>query len=110
MSFWNNKKVVVTGGSGFLGSFLVEKLRLTECADIFIPRSSDYDLVEMEAVKQLYSDVQPDVILHLAAAVGGIGANNNPVANRKTGDARHRDLGSRLQQVEGNVSPRAALH
>ena len=75
MNFWDNKKVVVTGGSGFLGSFLVEKLRSTGCADVFVPRSDDYDLVDMEAVKQLYADAQPDIVLHLAAAVGGIGAN-----------------------------------
>lgn len=75
MSFWRNKKVVVTGGSGFLGSFLVEKLQPAGCDHIFIPRSSDYDLVDMEAVKRLYSDAQPDIVLHLAAAVGGIGAN-----------------------------------
>ena len=75
MSFWRNKKVVVTGGSGFLGSFLVEKLQLAGCDHIFSPRSRDYDWVDMEAVKRLYSDAQPDIVIHLAAAVGGIGAN-----------------------------------
>ena len=75
MSFWRNKKVVITGGSGFLGSFVVAKLRSAGCDHIFIPRSSDYDLVDMEAVKRLYSDAQPEIVLHLAASVGGIGAN-----------------------------------
>ncbi len=75
MSFWRNKRVTVTGGAGFLGSFVVEKLQERECKDIFIPRSSDYDLVKMEAVERLYKDSRPDIVIHLAAKVGGIGAN-----------------------------------
>ena len=79
MSFWNDKRVVVTGGAGFLGSFVVEQLRSKGCRDIVTPRSRDYDLVQMEAVKQLYSDAKPDIVIHLAARVGGIGANQaNP--------------------------------
>jgi GDP-L-fucose synthase len=79
MGFWENKSVVVTGGAGFLGSFVVEKLRRRGCKDIFIPRSESYDLVDMEAVRRLYHDSKPDIVLHLAARVGGIGANqNNP--------------------------------
>ena len=79
MNFWSNKHVLVTGGSGFLGSFVVEKLRERGCKDIFVPRSKDYDLVEMEAVKRLYHDAKPDTVIHLAARVGGIGANRtNP--------------------------------
>ncbi len=73
------KRVVVTGGAGFLGSFVVEQLRAKGCRDIFVPRSKDYDLVQMDAVKQLYSDRTPDMVIHLAARVGGIGANQaNP--------------------------------
>ena len=53
MSFWSNKRVVVTGGAGFLGSFVVEQLRAKGCQDIVVPRSKDYDLVQMDAVKQL---------------------------------------------------------
>jgi GDP-L-fucose synthase len=75
MTFWTNKRIVVTGGSGFLGSAVVEQLRAKGCADIFVPRSVDYDLVEMTAVRRLYDDARPDVIIHLAARVGGIGAN-----------------------------------
>ena len=73
------KRVVVTGGAGFLGSFVVAQLRAKGCQNIFVPRSKDYDLVHMDAVKQLYSDQTPDMIIHLAARVGGIGANQaNP--------------------------------
>ena len=78
-SFWNKQRVVVTGGAGFLGSFVVEQLRAKGCRDIIVPRSKDYDLVSMDAVKQLYSDGTPDMVIHLAARVGGIGANQaNP--------------------------------
>ncbi len=78
-SFWNEQRVVVTGGAGFLGSFVVEQLREKGCREIHIPRSRDYDLIQMDAVKQLYSDCNPDMVIHLAARVGGIGANQaNP--------------------------------
>jgi len=79
MSFWSQKRVVVTGGAGFLGSFVVEQLRMKGCQNIFVPRSKDYDLVRMDAVNQLYRDTTPDMVIHLAARVGGIGANQaNP--------------------------------
>ena len=72
-------KVVVTGGSGFLGSFVVEKLRMEKAAQIFVPRRNTYDLTQRAAVAQLYADVEPDIVIHLAATVGGIGANqSNP--------------------------------
>ena len=75
MGFWENKRVLVTGGAGFLGSYLVEKLRKSGCQNVFVPRSKDYNLVEMEAVKRVYEDSKPDIVIHLAAKVGGIGAN-----------------------------------
>ena len=79
MSFWRNKRVTVTGGAGFLGSFVVENLRERGCREISIPRSKDYDLVKMKAVERLYKDSRPDIVIHLAAKVGGIGANQkNP--------------------------------
>jgi len=79
MDFWNNKRVTITGGTGFLGKYLVSQLEKRECQNIFIPRIEDYDLVNMDAVKQLYSDAKPDIVIHLAAKVGGIGVNReNP--------------------------------
>jgi GDP-L-fucose synthase len=73
------KRVVVTGGAGFLGSFVVEQLRARGCEQIIVPRSRDYDLVDMAAVRRLYDDARPDLVIHLAARVGGIGANRaNP--------------------------------
>ena len=70
---------LVTGGAGFLGSFVVEQLRARGCSQIIVPRSKDYDLVQMEAVQRLYADAKPDMVIHLAARVGGIGANqSNP--------------------------------
>jgi GDP-L-fucose synthase len=75
----NWERVVVTGGAGFLGSFVVEKLRAMGIREPFVPRSRDYDLVDLEAVRRLYKDARPDLVIHLAARVGGIGANRaNP--------------------------------
>lgn len=73
------KKIVVTGGAGFLGQPLVAKLRSHQSVEVFVPRSKDYNLVEMADVKRLYADTRPDLVIHLAAVVGGIGANQkNP--------------------------------
>jgi len=78
-SFWKDKRVVVTGGAGFLGSYVVEKLRGRGCPNIFVPRSQKYDLRDRDAIIRLYGDANPQVVIHLAAVVGGIGANRaNP--------------------------------
>src|SRR5688500_18524427 len=77
-TFWQDKRVVVTGGAGFLGSFVVERIR-TEGARVVVPRSRDYNLVDRGAVNRLLAEARPDLVLHLAAQVGGIGANrDNP--------------------------------
>src|SRR5450432_2400545 len=77
-TFWHGKRVVVTGGAGFLGSFVVERLQ-RDGASVFVPRSAQYDLVDRAACKRLLADARPDMVLHLAAQVGGIGANrDNP--------------------------------
>ncbi len=76
---WPSERVVVTGGAGFLGSFVVEELRRRGAREVFVPRSKDYDLVDMAAVRALYRDARPTLVIHLAARVGGIGANQeNP--------------------------------
>ncbi|HVR87521.1 MAG TPA: GDP-L-fucose synthase [Planctomycetota bacterium] len=76
--FWKGKRVVVTGGAGFLGSRVVERLRAAGALP-FVPRSKDYNLVDGAAVKRLFQDARPELVIHGAAVVGGIGANRaNP--------------------------------
>lgn len=71
--------MTVTGGAGFLGSYVVKKLEERGCRNIFVTRSKDYDLVHYEACRKVYEDSKPDVVIHFAARVGGIGANRaNP--------------------------------
>jgi GDP-L-fucose synthase len=90
-AFWRDKRVIVTGGSGFLGSFIVDKLRARGAAEVIVPRRAAYDLRDIDAIRQLFADVQKSAIrnpqstirnpqselyvIHLAAHVGGIGAN-----------------------------------
>lgn len=75
MSFWAERRVTVTGGAGFLGSYIVEKLKEKGCKDIFVPLIEDYDLVKLEDIKRMYTEGKPDIVIHLAAKVGGIGIN-----------------------------------
>jgi GDP-L-fucose synthase len=73
------KRVCVTGGGGFLGSFVVEELERRGCRDIFVPRRKQYDLTTTDGIERLFADARPQVLFHLAAVVGGIGANrHNP--------------------------------
>lgn len=89
-TFWRDRRVIVTGGAGFLGSFIVQKLRARGAAEVIVPRSAAYDLTRLDAIRQLFADFAPqsaipnpqskiDMVIHLAARVGGIGANRaNP--------------------------------
>lgn len=78
VNFWRNKQVTITGGSGFLGSFVVEELAAAG-AKIFIPTAKHYDLRKATNIERMFDDFMPDVLIHLAASVGGIGANmKNP--------------------------------
>ena len=79
MGFWSTKRVVITGGAGFLGTYVVQKLAEVGCTQVIVPRSAKYDLRDITAVQRLYADARPDIVIHLAAKVGGIGANReNP--------------------------------
>ncbi|NNV03442.1 GDP-L-fucose synthase [Brevibacillus sp. MCWH] len=81
MKRWIDKTIMVTGGSGFLGSHVVERLRAAGCSRIIVPRSRDYDLRNQQTAMSLIEQTKPDLIIHLAASVGGIEANRkNPGA------------------------------
>lgn len=73
--YFKNKRVVVTGGAGFLGSFVIESLKKHQCQNIFIPTIEEYDFVKREDIVRMYDNMKPDIVIHLAAVVGGIGAN-----------------------------------
>jgi len=73
--FFEDRRVVVTGGAGFLGSYVTEGLRKRGCKNILVPKIEDYDLVKMNDIVRMYDDMKPDIVIHLAAVVGGIGAN-----------------------------------
>ena len=73
--FWKGKRVCVTGGAGFLGSYVLRRLAQRGAEDVFVPTIEDYNLVQIADIKRMLDDSRPDVIIHLAANVGGIGAN-----------------------------------
>jgi len=73
--FFDKRRIVVTGGAGFLGSYVVKGLQQRGCKTILVPRIEDYDLVNLGDIVRMYDDMRPDIVIHLAAVVGGIGAN-----------------------------------
>jgi GDP-L-fucose synthase len=85
--YWKDKRVIVTGGAGFLGSFVIERLKQRGAADIFIPRIEEYNLVDVNEIRRMYADALKGrdsrnvVVIHLAANVGGIGANRERPAD-----------------------------
>jgi len=80
-SFWQGRRVCVTGGAGFLGSFVTERLRERGATEIFIPTIEQYNLVNPADINRMLDDARPDLIIHLAAHVGGIGANREHPAD-----------------------------
>jgi len=74
-NFFENKRVIVTGGAGFLGYYVLEGLKKRGCKNILVPKIEDYDLIKLSDIKRMYDEMKPDIVIHLAAVVGGIGAN-----------------------------------
>jgi GDP-L-fucose synthase len=80
VSWLASKRIAVTGGAGFLGGYVVGKLRDMGCRDIFVPRSADYDLTRMADIVRMYNDARPQIVIHLAGKAGGIGLNREKPA------------------------------
>jgi len=74
-TFFENRRIVVTGGAGFLGCHITEGLRKRGCKNILVSKIEDYDLIDINNIVRMYEDMKPDIVIHLAAVVGGIGAN-----------------------------------
>ncbi len=75
VDFWKERRVCVTGGAGFLGSFVLSALEQRGAAHVFVPQIEEYDLVNPKDIQRMYDDAHPDIVIHLAALAGGIGAN-----------------------------------
>lgn len=93
--FFENRRIVVTGGAGFLGGYVVEALRKRACKNILVPKIEDYDLVNIEDIIRMYENMKPDIVIHLAAVVGGIGANR-----ARPGEFFYKNLIMGLQLIE----------
>ena len=93
--FFRNRRIVVTGGAGFLGAYVQEGLRRRGCRNILVPRIEEYDLVRMGDIERMYEAMRPDVVIHLAAVVGGIGANR-----RHPGEFFYKNLMMGVQLIE----------
>jgi GDP-L-fucose synthase len=95
MSWLKDKRIMITGGNGFLGKFVVAKLKEKGCHNIFIPARVTYNLLEMADVKRLYKDAKPNVVIHLAAKVGGIG-----ITREKPAESFYENMMMGLQTIE----------
>ena len=95
MKWLAEKRIMVTGGNGFLGKFVVRKLKASGGREIFIPTKDKYNLLDMDAVKQAYLDARPDVVIHLAAKVGGIG-----ITREKPAESFYENIMMGLQTME----------
>ncbi len=93
--YWKGRRFCVTGGAGFLGSHLVEKMQLRGAEEIFVPLAGDYDLTCTGDIQRMYDDARPDVVIHLAAVVGGIGANRE-----RPGEFFYKNLMMGVQLIE----------
>ncbi|HSV27478.1 MAG TPA: NAD-dependent epimerase/dehydratase family protein, partial [Sedimentisphaerales bacterium] len=93
--FFGQRRIVVTGGAGFLGRYVVEGLKTRGCANILVPTIERYDLVKGDDIRRMYDDMRPDVVIHLAAVVGGIGANRE-----HPGDFFYKNLMMGVQLIE----------
>ena len=93
--FFCDKRVVVTGGAGFLGSYVIEGLQQRGCKNILVPKIEEYDLVGINDIKRMYDDMGPDIVIHLAAVVGGIGANRE-----HPGEFLYKNLMMGIQLIE----------
>ncbi len=94
-SYFAERRIVVTGGAGFLGHYVVEGLRQRGCRQILVPQIEQYDLVDPTDIARMYEDMRPDVVIHLAAVVGGIGANRE-----RPGEFFYQNLMMGVQLIE----------
>jgi len=94
-TFFENRRVVVTGGAGFLGGYVTEGLQKRGCTNILVPKIEDYDLVSIDDIIRMYEDMKPDIVIHLAAVVGGIGANRE-----RPGEFFYKNLMMGVQLIE----------